>query len=158
MSKTLEGGCACGAVRYELTAPPIFVNNCHCRLCQVQTGSTSVVNAFVEGEHLNQLSGETTRHIVKAGNGGDHAIVRCAECGTALWSFYPRLGELGAGFRAGTLDDPSALTPDAAWVALPEGIPTFETTYNPAELLPPERFARLKALIDRRAAQPSPAA
>jgi hypothetical protein len=39
------------------------------------------------------------------------------------------------------------------WVALPEGIPHFETSYDPAALLPPERFARLKALIERRAAQ-----
>jgi hypothetical protein len=162
-SASLSGGCACGEVRYEVKAQPIFVNNCHCTLCQRQTGSTSVVNAFVESEHLVQLSGETTRHVVKAGSGGDHVIVRCSTCGTAMWSFYPRLGELGAGFRAGTLDDPSALTPDAAiftedkmkWVTLPEGIPAFPTTYNPAELLPPERFARLKALIERKAAEAS---
>ncbi len=157
----LSGGCACGSVRYTIAAEPIFVNNCHCTLCQKQTGSTSVVNMFLETAHLTQHSGETTRHIVKSGSGGDHTIMRCAACGTALWSFYPRLGELGAGVRAGTLDDPGAVRPDAViftvsrmpWVALPEGIPHFETTYNPAELLPPERFARLAALIALRAAQ-----
>ncbi|MBO9574949.1 MAG: GFA family protein [Sphingobium sp.] len=157
----LGGGCACGAVRYEISAEPIFVNNCHCTLCQKQTGSTSVVNLFVESTHFTPLSGATTRHVVKAGSGGDHAIMRCAACGTALWSVYPRLGDLGVGVRAGTLDNPAAVRPDAAifvadrmpWVTLPAGIPHFETTYNPAELLPPERFARLKALIDIRAAQ-----
>ena len=153
----LTGGCACGAVRYEIDAAPIFVNNCHCTLCQRQTGSTSVVNMFVEGDNLHQLSGETTRHVVKSGSGGDHVIVRCAACGTAMWSFYPRMGELAAGVRAGTLDDPAVVRPDAAifvaermpWVTLPEGIPQFETTYNAAELLPPERFQRLGALIER---------
>lgn len=157
----LNGGCACGAVRYAVRGAPIFVNNCHCTLCQKQTGSTSVVNMFFESERLTQYSGETTRHIVKSGSGGDHVIVRCAACGTAMWSFYPRLGELGVGVRAGTLDDPGAVTPDAAifvahkmpWVTLPEGIPQFEAAYNPAELLPPERFARLTALIETRAAQ-----
>ncbi len=87
--------------------------------------------------------------------------MRCAACGTAMWSFYPRLGELGVGVRAGTLDDPGMVKPDAAiftaskmpWVTLPDGIPHFEATYNPAELLPPERFARLKALIELRAVQ-----
>jgi hypothetical protein len=116
---------------------------------------------FFETDRLTQHSGETTRHTVKSGSGGDHVIVRCAACGTAMWSFYPRLGELGAGVRAGTLDDPGAVTPDAAifvahkmpWVTLPESVPQFDATYNPAELLPPERFARLKALIDIRAAQ-----
>lgn len=157
----LSGGCACGAVRYDVRGAPIFVNNCHCTLCQQQTGSTSVVNMFFETDRLTQHSGTTTRHTIKSGSGGDHVVVRCAQCGTAMWSLYPRLGELGAGIRVGTLDDPGAVTPDAAifvaykmpWVTLPEGVPQFETTYNPAELLPPERFARLKALIDIRAAQ-----
>ncbi len=156
----LTGGCACGAVRYALGADPIFVNNCHCTLCQRQTGSTSVVNIFIEAEHLDQQGGETTRHVVKSGRGADHVIVRCAACGTAMWSFYPRLGTLGAGVRAGTLDDPGAVRPDAIiftanrmpWVALPDDIPQFETTYDPAALLPPERFARLHALIQRCAA------
>ncbi len=162
----LGGGCACGGVRFEIRADPIFVNNCHCTLCQKQTGSTSVVNIFLESENLIQLTGETTRHLVKTGSGGEQTIVRCAQCGTALWSFYPRLGALGVGVRAGALDDPGAVTPDAViftddkmpWVTLPDGIPRFETTYNPAELLPPERFARLKALIELRKQQQTSAA
>lgn len=157
----LTGGCACGAVRYAIDAAPIFVNNCHCTLCQKQTGSTSVVNLFVETAHLAQLSGKTVHHVVKAGSGGDHVIVRCGICGTALWSHYPRLGDLGAGVRAGTLDSPNAVRPDAAifvahkmaWVTLPEGIPHYEASYSPAELLPPERLVRLMALVEQRAAQ-----
>ena len=38
------------------------------------------------------------------------------------------------------------------WVTLPEGIPAFETVYNQLELLPPERVARLQAMIARRKA------
>lgn len=156
----LEGGCACGAVRYRLTAAPIFVNNCHCTLCQRQTGSTSVVNAFVEGDAIEHLEGALSEHLVKTGSGGDQLICRCVACGTAMWSYYPRMGRLGAGLRVGTLDQSGTIRPDAViftgdkmpWTALPDDIPRFETTYNPAELLPPERFARLKALIERRAA------
>lgn len=155
MNETVkEGGCACGAARYAVKGEPIFVNNCHYKQCQRQTGSTSVVNMFYESEHLTLKSGEISRHVVKAGSGGDHIIVRCAACGTALWSHYPRLGEHGVGIRVGTLDDASDIKPDAViytaekmeWAALPEGIPAFEIQYNPAELLPPERFARLKQL------------
>ena len=155
-----EGGCGCGAVRYRVVGEPIFVNNCHCRLCQRQTGSTSVVNAFFESERITLLEGELTDHTVSAGSGGPHVIRRCAGCGTALWSHYPRLGTLGTGLRVGTLDDPGAWRPDAVifttskmpWVALPEDIPAFETVYNQLELLPPERVVRLQAMIERRKA------
>src|SRR5260370_24713374 len=42
----LEGGCACGAVRYRLTAPPLIVHACHCRDCQKQSGSAFVLNMW----------------------------------------------------------------------------------------------------------------
>jgi hypothetical protein len=157
---TREGGCGCGAVRYRVAGDPIFVNNCHCRQCQCQTGSTSVVNAFFEADKLSLLSGELAASTVTTGSGGPHEIMRCTICGTALWSHYPRLGRLGAGLRVGTLDDSASFQPDAAifvaervpWVALPQGIPAFETVYNPRELLPPERLARMGVLIERRSA------
>lgn len=158
---THRGGCGCGSLRYDVRGEPIFVNNCHCRQCQRQTGSTSVVNAFFEAERLTVTSGETIRNSFAAGSGGDHQVIRCAACGTAIWSFYPRLGELGLGLRVGTLDDPDVFRPDAAiftreamsWVTMPEGIPHFEKTYDPAQLLPAGRFTRLRALAQLKAAQ-----
>ena len=82
--------------------------------------------------------------------------IRCANCGTPVWSHY-RLGRKAAAVRVGSLDDPSAVHPDAAiyvtdkpsWAPLPEGVPSFGEYYNPAELLAPDRFARLKALIEQ---------
>jgi hypothetical protein len=72
-----------------------------CRLCQHQTGSTSVVNAFFEAERITLLRRELVDSAVIAGTGGTHIIRRCARCGSALWSAYPRLGELGLGLRVG---------------------------------------------------------
>jgi hypothetical protein len=154
-----EGGCACGTVRYCVDAEPLFVNNCFCTLCQRQTGSGSAVNAFVESEHIHLLSGEMTQNHLMTGSGGQQTILRCTACGTALWSHFPRLGAHGAGIKVGTLDNPAALRPDAAifvayrapWAALPEGVPAFDETYRPADLLPPERMARLRALAAKAA-------
>jgi hypothetical protein len=152
-----EGGCGCGSVRYRVRGEPIFTNNCHCTQCQRQTGSTSVVNAFFETERIEVLSGDLSENEVVAGSGGAHVIVRCKACGSALWSHYPRMGRKGAGLRVGTLDKPGAFTPDAViyvaekmpWVALPEGIPSFDTTYDFREVLPPERLERLRELSRR---------
>jgi len=155
-----EGGCGCGHVRYRLRGEPIMVHNCHCRKCQQQTGSTSVVNAFVETDRLELLEGEIVEVSMIAGSGGAHGICRCAKCGTAVWSHYPRLGRLGAGVRVGTLDDPGSVTPDVViftesampWVALPENIPAFAQYYDFREVLPEGRQQRLLALAQRRKA------
>ena len=133
-----EGGCGCGHVRYRIEGEPMMVHNCHCRLCQQQTGSTSVVNAFFESQRVTLLQGELTGHEVKTGSGRAHTICRCAKCGVALWSWYARLGRLSYGVRVGTLDDPDSVTPDVVifteskmpWVALPDGIPAFEQYYD----------------------------
>jgi hypothetical protein len=154
---SMEGGCACGEARYRIDVSPIVVNNCHCTFCQRQSGASSAVNVFVETENIILLLGRLSEHDVLTGSGKIQTIVRCATCGTALWGHYPRMGRHGAGVRAGTLDTPSAIRPDAAifvadrmpWVTLPEGIPAFETTYPAAEILPPERMERMRALAAR---------
>lgn len=154
-SESLEGGCGCGAVRYRLNDEPLVVNNCHCRLCQRQTGTGSAVNAFIEMDRLDH-SGELAEHDFTTGSGKTQTVVRCAQCGTTVWSYYPRLGRKVAAVRVGTLDDPSAAPPDVAiyvadkadWAPLPDGIPAFPEFYNPAEVFRPESLVRMKAILE----------
>ena len=156
-SKTLEGGCGCGAVRYRLNDEPFIVHNCHCRLCQRQTGTGSAVNAFIESDRLEQLSGELVEYDFKTGSGATQTVVRCTSCGTPVWSFYPRLGRKVAAIRVGTLDDPSAAAPDVAiyvadkpgWAPLPQNTPAFDEFYNPADVYPPASLARLQAVLQQ---------
>lgn len=154
-SKTLEGGCGCGAVRYRLNDEPFIVHNCHCSLCQRQTGTGSAVNAFIEFDRLEQLSGELIEYEFKTGSGQTQVVMRCASCGTPVWGHYPRLGRKVAAVRVGTLDNPSATPPDVAiyiadkpdWAPLPEGIRAFDEFYNPADVYSEASLVRLKALL-----------
>ena len=59
MTQIFEGGCACGAVRYRMTSPPMFVHCCHCHDCQRQTGTAFVLNALIEADRVSLICGRS---------------------------------------------------------------------------------------------------
>jgi hypothetical protein len=146
-----EGGCACGEVRYRLTAEPLFVHCCHCLNCQRQTGSTFVVNVLIEADRVELLAGEPRPVEVPRDDGSVQRIHRCPTCQIALFSEYPLAGIHFV--RGGTLDDPSSVTPDVhiyakskiPWVVLPPEVPAFDVYYDMKALWPPASFERLRA-------------
>ena len=152
--KDLTGGCSCGSVRYRLTSPPMFVNCCHCKDCQRQTGSAFVINAIIETARLEVLSGKPVPVRVPADSGRPHDIYRCPKCQIALWSDYGGR-PLIRFVRVGTLDEPSALPPNAhiftrsklPWVGLPKDVPAFEVYYDMKTLWPKESLARREAIL-----------
>jgi hypothetical protein len=154
MDARLEGGCACGALRYRLASKPMFVHCCHCRECQRQTGSAFVLNALIESDRVEILSGETVGIEVPTESGRPHVIHRCKACDVALWSHYGGVHKLSF-VRVGTLDDPTSLTPDVhiytrsklPWIVLPEGAPAFEAYYDSRKLWPQESLERRKAIF-----------
>ena len=153
----LEGGCACGAVRYRLASKPMFVNCCHCTDCQRQVGSAFVINALIETDRIEVLSGETVCFTMPTDSGRPHDVYRCSTCGTTLWSDYGRRKVLSF-LRATTLDDRAALAPDAhiftrsklPWVQFPEGARVFEVYYDMQKEWSPESLARLGAVMGGR--------
>ena len=151
MADDLEGGCACGAVRYRLTSAPMFVHCCHCLDCQRQTGSAFVLNAMIETDRIELLQGAPAPVGVPTDSGRPHDVYRCPGCQTALWSDYGHRAFLRF-VRIGTLDDPSALRPDVhiytrskvPWVGLPPEVPAFEVFYDREALWPAESMERLQ--------------
>ena len=153
MNGDLEGGCACGAVRYRLTSEPLFVNCCHCLNCQRQTGGAFVINLLVEADRVEVLTGRPEPVDAPRDDGTTQRIYRCPSCQIAVFSEYgwPELRFV----RAGTLDDPSAVTPDAhiftrtkvPWVMLPADTPAFDVYYDSRSLWPPASLERLDAVL-----------
>ena len=105
MSAAREGGCSCGAVRYRLSAEPLFVNCCHCLNCQRQTGSAFVINALIESTHVEVTAGEPVAVDVPRDDGSMQRVYRCPDCQVAVFSEYTR-PEIWF-VRAGTLDEPA---------------------------------------------------
>ena len=151
MSVPLEGGCACGAVRYGLTSDPLFTHCCHCLNCQRQTGSAFVVNLLIEADRVEILEGAPQPVDVPRDDGSAQRIFRCPTCQIALFSEYSRPQVRFV--RAGTLDDPTAVTPDVhiftrskvGWVTIPDGTPAFDAYYDRNALWPADRLRRVEA-------------
>ena len=135
MTAIYTGGCACGAVRYECSADPIFNWICHCRECQRSTGGGGAVNAvfhistvqFVRGEPKFHESTGTTGHKTYRGF--------CAECGSPLAAkaaLFPQIH----GISVASLDDPGRIKIDAniwtgsvqPWDFLNPELPKFSGT------------------------------
>ena len=52
------GSCACGSVKYTITAAPIVQYVCYCRSCQRSSGSALAANCWVEPNHFHLDEGE----------------------------------------------------------------------------------------------------
>src|SRR3954468_4316602 len=98
----LEGGCACGAVRYRMEKPPLVAHACHCSQCQTLSGSAFALNAVIEANRVTLLSGDLEPTQVIGASGNPQTILRCPRCKVTLWSHYPQAGERIAFVRAGT--------------------------------------------------------
>ncbi|MFL6844004.1 MAG: GFA family protein [Allosphingosinicella sp.] len=150
-----EGGCACRAVRYRLGSEPLIVHACHCTECQRLSGGAFAVNALIESDRLEILSGEARAFPVIGTSGKPQTIFRCSTCATALWSHYPGAGTKLAFVRVGTLDEPGRLPPDIhiftstkqPWLELPAGARAVPEYYSSKEVWPAESLERRARLF-----------
>jgi hypothetical protein len=150
-----EGGCGCRAVRYRLQTAPLFVNCCHCRWCQRESGAAFALNAMIEADRVVDLGAAPEMVNTPSASGLGQKIARCPTCRIALWSHYAGSGPVVKFVRVGTLDNPDLLPPDVhiftaskqPWVVLPEGTPAFAEYYEREHLWPAESLARRQAIL-----------
>ncbi|HZT87441.1 MAG TPA: GFA family protein [Stellaceae bacterium] len=138
MKLPLTGGCLCGALRYEVTEPPVMTYACHCSDCQRITSSAFSLAITVPDAAFRLTNGEPRVVERVADSGRTVARWLCPECGCWI-AGGPQPGAARGQrirrVRAGTLDDRSWLRPTAhfwtrskqPWVVLPEGSQIFET-------------------------------
>ena len=159
LNDTLEGGCACGEVRYSMQMNPLVVHACHCKHCQRQTGGWHAVNALIESHEVNLLQGTLSYSELPTPSGAGQTVARCSRCGVAVWSNYHRFsqgqGDIVRFIRVGTLDEPHRLPPDVhifdadrnTCAPEPANAPRYEAFYNLGDIWTPSSLRRLYALF-----------
>ncbi|MBA3328921.1 MAG: GFA family protein [Solirubrobacterales bacterium] len=128
----LTGGCGCGAVRFEISAPLAGSAYCHCTRCQRRTGTAKQASARIEPGSFTLLQGE--EHLGVWAPAGGLEKVFCRECGSAVLARAPGDHEVVV-VRLGAIDGDPGIRPQAhqfvayaaPWEPIPDdGLPRFD--------------------------------
>jgi hypothetical protein len=126
---THQGGCHCGAVRYEVSGDPQHVALCHCSDCRKSSGAPMVAWAAFTEEQFKLVEGEP----VTFNSSGSAMRSFCPKCGSGLYyrnqEYLPGIVDI----QSATLDDPDALPPGAhiqtaerlGWMESAHSLPSF---------------------------------
>ncbi|NBC37422.1 Gfa-like protein [Novosphingobium sp. FSY-8] len=130
--KTYAGGCLCGDVRYALTGPSLFEQQCCCKDCQKATGTG---HTTIIGVHQSQLAvtGTPATYTTHGESGGTVTRHFCGRCGGRLYTSGSLPGEVVM-VQAGSLDDPDDVSPQAViylkqavgWDHFDPAVPQFD--------------------------------
>lgn len=97
---TLQGGCFCNAVRYELDGTLQNARACHCSRCRKAfSGASSAYAELSPGATLEWLSGRDLLTVHETGGGWGMAF--CSRCGSTLCGVF---GEEVHGLTLGCID------------------------------------------------------
>ena len=110
MAVPFTGGCACGAIRYECTAEPLYMGNCHCRDCQRATGSAYFPAVGMAATAVRLLTGTPAVYEKLADSGHTMRRMFCGQCGAPVFLTNSARSNLVV-LYAGSVDDPSWIRP-----------------------------------------------
>ncbi len=133
MNEPLTGGCLCGAVRYEISAPLAAASYCHCTRCQRRSGTAASAQAWPAPGTFRFVSGE---QLVQTWRPPDEGWPKsfCSVCGGQLFSHDPHDPDRRS-IRLGTFDGDPGIRPSfrqyvayaAPWEPIPDdGLERFE--------------------------------
>ncbi len=126
----IPGGCLCGQVRFTIEADPVGARMCWCRDCQRIASGSATVNILFPEEAVHYL-GEMTRLSMIADSGNTVERGFCPKCGSQMYSRTVEPKGQPMRVRAGTLDDPELIAPNAiiwadsapSWAPLDPALP-----------------------------------
>lgn len=133
MSISYTGGCACGAIRYEAKADPIFENHCQCRDCQKRSGTGHGSYLTFPSRKDVTVTGKAADWRVSGDSGNDKIHSFCPICGTPVYLTFAAMPDLIA-VHAASLDDPDRFEPAVvtyairalAWDRMDSALRTFD--------------------------------
>ena len=129
---TLTGGCQCGAIRFALSAAPVRISICHCRMCQKAAGAPFASFADIPRENFRWTKG--TPATFRSSSIAERGF--CAACGTPL--SFGRIDGPRIEIMTGAFDRPDRVAPTVqygtesrlGWVVGVANLPSQTTLQN----------------------------
>src|SRR5688500_15320414 len=126
----IEGGCRCGAIRYQVGVEAAHHALCHCRDCQLGSGAPMVAWSAYGSADFRMTKGEP----VSFNGAGASFRQFCGTCGTPLFFLNEEYLPGVVSVQTVTLDDPDLAPPQAhiqtaeriKWMDGVEALPMYE--------------------------------
>ena len=133
MSAPYTGGCACGAIRYEIAGEPVFMNDCQCRDCQRKSGTGHGSYVSFAGRSNVKLTGEARHWDLVADSGNVKTRAFCPTCGSPVYMTFAATPDVFT-VHAASLDDPRRYRPQVVtygvrgqpWDLVDPALPKFD--------------------------------
>jgi hypothetical protein len=128
---TLNGGCLCGRVRYQVSGRLSRVSHCHCSMCRKLHGATFGTYATVEPGGFRWLQGE--ERVMAYRSSASVGRTFCSDCGSTL-QFIVYGDPAKTDITLGTLDGDPQVRPGyhiyvgskAPWFEITDDLPQYE--------------------------------
>jgi hypothetical protein len=132
MTKPYTGGCACGALRYEISGEPMVSNDCQCRDCQHESGTGHASHLTFPRAGVT-MTGKTSHWDMTGDSGNIKTRAFCPACGSPVYMTFAAMPDVFT-IRAASLDDPERYKPQMVfyagrglrWDRLDPDLPKFE--------------------------------
>ena len=137
MSEEMEGGCACGRIRYTVRIENDDAYLCHCRMCQRATGSVSIA--------FKNVTKADVRWAQEPDWYQSSAIARrpfCRDCGTSLGFAFPDSENMD--LTVASFDQPGRFRPRHHF-----GVESLHRAWLNTDGLPEYRVDEYQSVVDR---------
>lgn len=116
MGNPYTGGCACGAIRYDVPTEPVLMHDCQCRDCQHDSGTGHGSHLTFAGASV-KVTGTAAFWETVGENGTRKRRAFCPACGAPVYLTFPDMPEMFVA-SAASLDDPGRYMPQLVmWTA-----------------------------------------
>ncbi len=127
-SRSIQGGCLCGEIRYEVQTPTKWCSHCHCSMCRRAHGAAFVTWFGVESSQFQIVEGEQS--LGRHASSEEAMRSFCLVCGTTMFfesSQWPGEIHITLASLEDKLDrEPTAhvfYTDRASWVEIHDELP-----------------------------------